>query len=80
VVRHDLTERLHGLRQPVLLIHGRSDRVVPVSESKLAARLIPNARLELLDGVFHLPSDERPREFQRLLVEFLAEVEDSAEC
>jgi pimeloyl-ACP methyl ester carboxylesterase len=73
VVRHDLTERLHRLQQPVLLIHGRSDRVVPVSESKLAAQLIPHARLELLDGVYHLPSDERPQEFQRLLVGFLNE-------
>ena len=44
---------------------------LPPSESELAASQIPGARLVKLRGVGHQPVDERPEEFDRLLIEFL---------
>jgi pimeloyl-ACP methyl ester carboxylesterase len=36
------------------------------------ATAVPGARLELIDGTAHLPSMERPAEFDRLVLGFLS--------
>ena len=41
---------LHRLRQPTLVLAGRSDPIVPVANGKILAGRIPNARLEIVDG------------------------------
>jgi poly(3-hydroxyalkanoate) depolymerase len=41
---------LHRLRQPTLVLMGRSDRIVPVANGRILAGRIPNARLEVVDG------------------------------
>jgi pimeloyl-ACP methyl ester carboxylesterase len=40
---------LSSLRQPTLILMGREDPLVPVANGQILARLIPNARLEILD-------------------------------
>ena len=39
---------------------------------------IPGAERALLSGTAHLPSMEQPEEFNRVVLEFLAEVDGSA--
>jgi poly(3-hydroxyalkanoate) depolymerase len=41
---------LHRLRQPTLVLTGRSDPIVPVANGRILARRIPGARLEVVDG------------------------------
>lgn len=53
-------ERLRRLRLPVLLLWGREDRLVPPSVAGIFQTLLPQARLEMLDGVGHLPHLEQP--------------------
>ncbi|MEA2646297.1 MAG: hypothetical protein QOE92_1380 [Chloroflexota bacterium] len=54
-------DRLHLAEQyPVLIIWGRDDRVFPVSHGRRAARLLPKARIEVIEDCGHMPQLERP--------------------
>lgn len=71
VLDFDFTGRLPQIRTPTLVIVGARDMVLPPSEGELAAAKIPGARLVKMRGVGHQPVDERPEEFDRLLVDFV---------
>jgi len=57
---HDTSARLPGLAVPTLVLHGTRDPVLPAANGELIARLVPGARLELLDGAGHLFWLEQP--------------------
>ncbi len=59
------------LRSQTLVLMGESDRIVPLVNGKLLARLIPNARLETVPGG-HLFMVSRPAETFPLIRRFLA--------
>lgn len=64
--------RLGEIQAPALVIYGDMDQPdIPQSSAYLAAH-IPGARSALMPGTAHLPSLERPEEFNRLVLEFLA--------
>jgi pimeloyl-ACP methyl ester carboxylesterase len=65
--------RLQEIDVPTLVIVGDED--VPEFQviSDLATAGIKNARIVVMPGVAHLPSLEEPNEFNRLVLEFLAE-------
>ena len=73
VLVFDFTDRLRVIQAPTLVVVGTRDLTLPPSESELAASQIPGARLVKLRGVGHQPVDERPEEFDRLLLEFLTD-------
>jgi pimeloyl-ACP methyl ester carboxylesterase len=57
---------------PLLVVGGDADPLIPpVVEEQLAAAS-PNGRVEILEGCGHLPSMERPDEFNGILSAFLA--------
>jgi 3-oxoadipate enol-lactonase len=60
VMGHDTAVRLASIATPTLVIHGTEDRMLPVVNGELIARLIPGARLELLEGVGHMFWWEQP--------------------
>ena len=60
------------LRQPTLVMAGTDDPLVPVINAKVLARLIPNARLELLDDG-HLFLVTKPESSARMIEGFLRE-------
>ena len=62
---------LPTLNQPMLLIWGRQDRMVPPSLAQTLARLNPRIELVELDQAGHCPHDERPTEFNRILLRWL---------
>ncbi len=49
----DLRNRLGDLRIPVQVIHGRTDKVVPLAMAQETAAAIPGARLAILDDMAH---------------------------
>lgn len=69
--RRTFERRLHELRQPVLLLWGRQDPIIPVSHAVRAARLLPDARLHVFDRCGHMPVWEYPDEVARLVTEFI---------
>jgi pimeloyl-ACP methyl ester carboxylesterase len=56
---------------PTLFIWGTRDTAVPTYSIDPLRRHFHNARLVLLDGVGHMPYEEVPEEFNRVLLEFL---------
>jgi pimeloyl-ACP methyl ester carboxylesterase len=60
----------HLIRQPTLLIWGEDDLDIPLEHGKLLFERIPDARLIVFRRCGHLPQEEYPQEFTKLLVEF----------
>jgi pimeloyl-ACP methyl ester carboxylesterase/DNA-binding CsgD family transcriptional regulator len=67
----DLRPLLPSLAMPVLVLHRRGDRTVPIGRGRELAALLPNARFVPLAGDSHLPWMDDRRELQRALAGFL---------
>lgn len=63
---------LRSATTPILLLHGRQDRVIPVAHSEAAQPLNPKARLQIIDDCGHTPQLERPDAFNAALQTLLA--------
>ena len=68
-----LLNNLHKVAQPVLIIWGEKDRVLPLKHGYLAKEKLPNARLKIMEGCGHIPFFERADEFNRAVLAFLSE-------
>jgi len=66
-----LSERLHELTLPVLVMTGDDDRIVPTEQSLRLAGEIPAAALSVIPQCGHLPQEECPAEFMQAVTEFL---------
>jgi pimeloyl-ACP methyl ester carboxylesterase len=76
VAERSVPERLAGLDVPVLVIFGAADpRYEPSSAHQYDA--VPNARVEMLPGVGHVPILEAPETTSELLLGFTAAVADT---
>lgn len=62
-----------GIEAPVLVLHGREDRVVPPQCGTLLAQHIPNADLHIFARCGHWVQVERRAEFLRLVGDFLGQ-------
>lgn len=60
---------------PVLIVWGRGDPIIPASHGEDAHRAIPGSRLEIFEGVGHLPQVQTPGRFVGVVERFLAETE-----
>jgi pimeloyl-ACP methyl ester carboxylesterase len=68
--RHYLAEGI-----PILIIWGDRDRMIPLHHGQNAHEAIPGSRLEVFEGVRHLPQLEAPGRFIAVLERFIAETE-----
>ena len=58
----DRVAALRKIRVPTLVIHGDEDRLVPPAASRHIAELVPDSRLEIIEGMGHdLPEPLWPR-------------------
>jgi pimeloyl-ACP methyl ester carboxylesterase len=76
----DLTEDLPRLAVPTLVIGGTNDVITPPAESRRIARLVPGARLEMLEGSGHMAMLERAEAVDRLIADFAREVQRHEEA
>jgi 4,5:9,10-diseco-3-hydroxy-5,9,17-trioxoandrosta-1(10),2-diene-4-oate hydrolase len=70
----DLAKLAHAyprINNPTLLLWGDRDPAVFVSSAQDILQAIPHARLKTFAGVGHLPYEEVPDEFNRVLCDFL---------
>ena len=70
---YDFTDRLPEVRCPTLLVWGDKDMLVPLRDADEYARHIPHARMVVFEDVGHVPMIERPRAFNEVVLEFLAD-------
>ena len=59
--------------RPVLLVWGSADGVVDPRSADSLAACFPNAQVEIIAGAGHLPYEEAPEEFCRIVEAFLAD-------
>ncbi|MBK5940942.1 alpha/beta hydrolase [Halochromatium roseum] len=77
LLQHSLTdpvtiaERLGEIEQPVLLLTGDADQIVPASDTQATADALPNATLVQLTGCGHLPQEECPDQVKEAISSWL---------
>jgi pimeloyl-ACP methyl ester carboxylesterase len=74
--RVQATDRLYlAASVPVLIVWGARDPIIPVRHGRRAHEAIAGSRLEIFDGVGHVPQLETPARFVAVLERFLEETE-----
>jgi pimeloyl-ACP methyl ester carboxylesterase len=70
------TDRLYLAESlPLLILWGSRDPIIPSSHAARAHEALPGSRLEIFDGVGHLPQLEQPLRFVEVLEDFIASTE-----
>jgi pimeloyl-ACP methyl ester carboxylesterase len=67
-----LPHLLGGVRAPALVVWGRRDRIVPLECGERYARILPQARLAVVEGAGHFVEMEQPDVVGKLITEFAA--------
>ena len=73
VGRHEARDRLGRLSMPVHVIGAERDMMIPIWKSRELADLIPDAQLTVIEGGTHGVNLEQAEEFNRLVLDWLAE-------
>jgi len=75
ILQLDVTDLLHQIKIPTLVIHRRGDAAVPFERGRELAALIPGARFLPLEGRNHtlLPEEPQTVQYNEAVDEFLAE-------
>ncbi len=66
-------QRITSITNPVLVIWGRQDNLIPAAHADIAAKGFPNVHVQLIDNCGHFPMLEHASEFNRLLLDFLSD-------
>lgn len=70
-VKRDVSGDLKNLKVPVLQIHGRDDRVSSLESAMTLFNHIPDTRLVILNRCGHWAPVDQPKEFARLVTDFV---------
>lgn len=65
-------DALEGSRMPTLIFWGSEDKIIPLKDGQRLNRALSNSRLVVLDGARHPCYLDRPLDFHRELLQFLA--------
>ncbi|WP_197088395.1 3-oxoadipate enol-lactonase [Corynebacterium occultum] len=71
VARFDVTDQLHEIPTPTLVIAGSEDVSTPPAVVEVIAKGIPGAEYHVVEGAAHVGNIEAPEEFGRLIGNFL---------
>jgi pimeloyl-ACP methyl ester carboxylesterase len=64
--------RARKVAAPTLVVHGELDRLIPLSAARDLVRRLPDWKLEILEGVGHVPMMETPELFVEVVNQWLA--------
>ena len=70
-IRHNMSEELPNIKTPTLLIWGENDLVTPPEVAREFKSLLPNSKLEWIKKCGHAPMMEHPKEFNKILFNWL---------
>lgn len=73
LVEHDFTTAIRDVRVPTTIIWGSEDPVTPLRTGKVLAARMPDATLNVIAGAQHMPMNQRPAEFNPLLLRALVD-------
>ena len=78
ILAWEADSRLPQIAAPTLVIHGETDRLVPVGNGRRIAERIPHAKLVTLPHASHIYSTDQPEAAHAAVLEFLAAQEWSS--
>ena len=76
-IRHNMSSDLPNIKTPTLLIWGENDLVTPPEVAVEFKSLLPNSELIWIKKCGHAPMMEHPKEFNRILFNWLDKKKDS---
>lgn len=79
ILADDIRPLLPRLDSPTLLVWGEHDPLTPVEDGEAIERLLPRARLVVIEGASHNPMADRPDAFNRELLRFFDEGGEAVE-
>lgn len=68
----DMGDQVGSIDCPVLVLHGTDDALSPVVNAEALVAHIPNAKLQLMEGIGHSPNVEDSASFNAAIRSFLA--------
>jgi len=74
----NLAAQLKDVRQPVLVITGDDDRIVPTAKSIRLADELPDAELVVIPACGHVPHEECPAPFLAAVTQFISRLRGAA--
>lgn len=75
VAGFNIASHLKKIRAPTLIIQGEKDITVPMWHAEQLRTWIPGAQFAIMKGASHMVPLEKPDEFNKLVLDFLAEVD-----
>ncbi len=69
--KFDASSGIEKIRNPVLILHGNDDRVVPVSNAESLSEKLPDVKLRVFEGAGHLVFVESADEVNEEILSFL---------
>jgi|TARA_Y100000814_G_scaffold270541_1_gene226696 pimeloyl-ACP methyl ester carboxylesterase len=69
--RLNLFDNLDEIKIPTLVIAGSDDKIVSIEDSEQVAQAIPGSTFEILIGCGHIPQEECPNSFIKVVQEWL---------
>jgi 3-oxoadipate enol-lactonase len=75
--KHDLNDRVSDINCPTLIIVGEQDILIPLKYSKILHEKIKGSELITIENCGHVPSIEKPAEFNEIVFRFLNKVINS---
>jgi pimeloyl-ACP methyl ester carboxylesterase len=66
-------KKLPSVRVPTLVIWGRDDELIPLARGEAFHQGIAGSKMVVIDQCGHLPQVEKPADFNRALMDFLAQ-------
>ncbi len=70
----------HLINHPTLLIWGNNDNVIPIENGKILYNRILNSRFVVLKNCGHVPPEEKPELFTKLILEFCRDAKGRLEA
>jgi 3-oxoadipate enol-lactonase len=79
IIQWEAYSRIAQIAAPTLIIHGETDRLIPVANAQLIADRIPGAKLTLIPRASHIFETDQPGVAIRSVTEFLAAQQNRAQ-
>jgi len=72
-LKHNINNRISGIKAPTLIIVGEEDILIPPKYSRILHEKIKGSKLVIMKECGHVPPIEKPEEFNRTALGFLKE-------
>lgn len=71
--KNPVSDNILRIRRPTLIVWGENDSLIPSSYAHKFHRDIKDSKLVLIPKCGHLPEEEKPKEFSKVVLDFLSE-------